>query len=129
MTSTPPPPPGAYPPPGGYPPPSGPPPTGGYPPFGGYPPAGGGPPPPGSWNQGPGAPGGPQPPKRTRPLLLVAAIGLTVDPPLIVGIVFAGLVSLAVFGLNRHSLQIVDIYPELGRFRLMRRLFGDPSTP
>ena len=61
--------------------------------------------------------------------LLVAAVGLTVDPPLIVGIVFAGLVALAVFGLNRRSLQIVDIYPELGRFRLMRRLFGDPSTP
>ena len=57
--------------------------------------------------------------------LLVAAVGLTVDPPLIVGIVFAGLVALAVFGLNRRSLQIVDIYPELGRFRLMRRLFGD----
>ena len=60
--------------------------------------------------------------------LLIAAIGLALHPPLIVGFVLTGLVSLAVFGLNRHSLQIVDVYPELGRFRLMRRLFGDPST-
>jgi O-antigen/teichoic acid export membrane protein len=61
--------------------------------------------------------------------LLVAVIALAVHPPLIVGIVLVGLVSVAVFALNRHSLQIVDVYPELGRFRLMRRLFGDPSTP
>jgi O-antigen/teichoic acid export membrane protein len=61
--------------------------------------------------------------------LITVAIAQVLDPPFIVGIVLTGLVALVVFGLNRHSLQIVDTYPELGRFRLMRRLFGDPSTP
>lgn len=59
---------------------------------------------------------------------VVLAIGPVLNPPFIAGVVLVGLVSLAVFGLNRHSLQIVDTYPELGRFRLMRRIFGDPST-
>jgi hypothetical protein len=35
-------------------------------------------------------------------------------------------VSLLVFTINRHSLQIVDMYPELARFRVIRRIFGDP---
>ena len=60
--------------------------------------------------------------------IVVVAVALPLRPPLIAGVVLVGLVSLAVFGLNRHSLQIVDTYPELGRFRLMRRIFGDPST-
>jgi O-antigen/teichoic acid export membrane protein len=57
----------------------------------------------------------------------VVAVGL-VRPSLVVGIVVTAVVSLLVLGLNRHSLQIVETYPELGRFRLMRRIFGDPST-
>jgi O-antigen/teichoic acid export membrane protein len=57
----------------------------------------------------------------------VVAVGL-IRPSLVVGILVTGIVSLVVLGLNRHSLQIVDTYPELGRFRLMRLIFGDPST-
>jgi O-antigen/teichoic acid export membrane protein len=60
--------------------------------------------------------------------LVVVAVAVAVHPPFILGIVLVGIVSAVVFGLNRHSLQIVDTYPELGRFRLMRRLFGDPSA-
>ena len=60
--------------------------------------------------------------------LVIVAVGQLLHPPLLVGVVVAGAVALVVFALNRHSLQIVDTYPELGRFRLMRRLFGDPST-
>jgi O-antigen/teichoic acid export membrane protein len=59
----------------------------------------------------------------------LAAVALgTLHPPLVVGIVVVGAVSLLVLALNRHSLQVVDTYPELARFRLMRRIFGDPST-
>jgi O-antigen/teichoic acid export membrane protein len=60
--------------------------------------------------------------------IVVVAIAVAVHPPFILGIVLVGIVSLVVFALNRHSLQIVDTYPELGKFRLMRRLFGDPSA-
>ena len=56
------------------------------------------------------------------------AIAQILRPPFLVGIVVVGAVSLLVFAINRHSLQIVDTYPELGRFRVMRRIFGDPST-
>jgi hypothetical protein len=57
----------------------------------------------------------------------VVVVGL-VRPSLVAGLVVTAAVSLLVLGLNRHSLQIVETYPELGRFRLMRRIFGDPST-
>jgi O-antigen/teichoic acid export membrane protein len=60
--------------------------------------------------------------------ILVVTIAQLLQPPFLVGIVVTGLISLAVFTINRHSLQIVDTYPELGRFRVMRRIFGDPST-
>ncbi|HEX7347887.1 MAG TPA: flippase [Candidatus Limnocylindrales bacterium] len=60
--------------------------------------------------------------------VVIVIVGQLFHPPFIAGAVFAGLVGLAVFAANRHSLQIVDTYPELGRFRLMRRIFGDPST-
>ena len=58
--------------------------------------------------------------------VLIAAV---FHPPLIVGVVVVGLISLAVLGLNRHSLRIVETYPELARFPLVRRIFGDPGTP
>ena len=44
-------------------------------------------------------------------------------------IVVVGLISLAVLGLNRHSLRVVETYPELARFPLVRRVFGDPRAP
>ena len=60
--------------------------------------------------------------------VVVVAVAQIIRPPFLVGIVVVGVVSLLVFAINRHSLQIVDTYPELGRFRMMRRIFGDPST-
>ena len=60
--------------------------------------------------------------------VIIVAVGQLIRPPFLVGALFTGVVALVVFALNRHSLQIVDTYPELGRFRLMRRIFGDPST-
>jgi O-antigen/teichoic acid export membrane protein len=58
--------------------------------------------------------------------VLIASV---VDPPLIVGVVVVGIISLAILGLNRHSLRVVETYPELARFPLVRRFFGDPGTP
>lgn len=60
--------------------------------------------------------------------IVIVAIAQLLKPPFLIGIVVVGVVSLLVFAINRHSLQIVDTYPELGRFRVMRRIFGDPST-
>ena len=60
--------------------------------------------------------------------IVIVAISQIVRPPFLVGIVIVGVVSSLVFAINRHSLQIVDTYPELGRFKVMRRIFGDPST-
>ncbi|HET9085522.1 MAG TPA: flippase [Candidatus Limnocylindrales bacterium] len=60
--------------------------------------------------------------------IVVVAIAQLVKPSFLIGMVVVGVVSLLVFAINRHSLQIVDTYPELGRFRVMRRIFGDPST-
>jgi O-antigen/teichoic acid export membrane protein len=60
--------------------------------------------------------------------VVIVAVAQLIRPPFLVGIVMVGAVSLLVFAINRHSLQIVDTYPELGRFRVMRRIFGDPST-
>jgi len=59
--------------------------------------------------------------------VLAVAIERLLDPPLVVGMVLVGLISLAVLGINRHSLRVLETYPELGRFPLVRRIFGDPS--
>jgi len=58
--------------------------------------------------------------------IVVVAISQIFRPSFIIGIVVVGSVSLLVFAINRHSLQIVDTYPELGRFRIIRRIFRDP---
>ena len=58
---------------------------------------------------------------------LAVAVERLLDPPLIVGVVVVGLISLAVLGINRHALRVLETYPELGRFPLVRRIFGDPS--
>jgi O-antigen/teichoic acid export membrane protein len=65
--------------------------------------------------------------------IVVGAVGLVVfeqlfDPPLIGGLVVAGLISMVVVGVNRHSLEIAETYPELMRFGLFRRLFGGAPT-
>jgi len=58
--------------------------------------------------------------------IVIVAISQIFRPSFLIGIVVVGGVSLLVFAINRHSLQIVDTYPELGRFRVIRRIFGDP---
>ncbi|HET9900700.1 MAG TPA: polysaccharide biosynthesis C-terminal domain-containing protein, partial [Actinomycetes bacterium] len=59
--------------------------------------------------------------------VLAVLISRLIDPPLVVGVIVVGLISLAVLGLNRHALRVLETYPELGRFPLVRRIFGDPS--
>jgi O-antigen/teichoic acid export membrane protein len=54
-------------------------------------------------------------------------INLVAHPSLPIAVVLDGLASLAVFGLNRHDLRIIETYPELGRFRLIARIFGGPA--
>jgi O-antigen/teichoic acid export membrane protein len=51
-------------------------------------------------------------------------IQYVLQPPLLVGLVLAGLVSLLVVGLNRNALRVIETFPELARFGLARRLFG-----
>lgn len=59
--------------------------------------------------------------------LVVVAVG-TLHPPLLVGSVTTGIVWLAVLGLNRRSLHVVETYPELARVPLMRRIFGEATA-
>jgi O-antigen/teichoic acid export membrane protein len=61
--------------------------------------------------------------------ITIGAVGLVAfnfmaRPSLLVAVLAAGLVSLAIFGLNRHDLRILETYPELGRFKIVRRIFG-----
>jgi O-antigen/teichoic acid export membrane protein len=71
---------------------------------------------------------------RTYASIAIGAVALVLvnglaHPALLVAIVLTGLVSLAVFGLNRHDLRILETYPELGRFKLVQRIFGRPAAP
>ena len=64
--------------------------------------------------------------------IVVAAIALclfavVVRPNLLIGVVVSGVVSLAVLGVNRHALHVGEVYPELMRFGIIRRLFDDRS--
>lgn len=67
-----------------------------------------------------------------RPLYLTivatAAALLAVDviagPPLLVGLVLAGLGSLAVLAVGRRSLRMHETFPELMRYRIVRALIG-----
>jgi O-antigen/teichoic acid export membrane protein len=49
-------------------------------------------------------------------------IQTTFDPPLVVGIAFAALASLAVWRFNRGVIDVGDVFPEVARLRLLRRL-------
>jgi O-antigen/teichoic acid export membrane protein len=60
--------------------------------------------------------------------LLVVINGLA-HPNFAVAVVLVGVASLAVFALNRHDLRILETYPELGRFKLIQRVFGRPAAP
>ena len=55
-------------------------------------------------------------------LLLLQAVA---SPPIYVGFALAALASLLVVGLNRRSLNVRQTFPEVLRFPLARRLFGE----
>lgn len=52
------------------------------------------------------------------------AVQYALDPPLMAGIVVAGLGSLAVLAVGRRSLRVDDTFPELMRYRLVRMMIG-----
>lgn len=69
---------------------------------------------------------------RTYIAIVIAAAGLLVleiliNPPVIIGLPLAGLVSLVVLLANRRVLNIADTFPELMRLPLMKRLFPRPA--
>jgi hypothetical protein len=47
------------------------------------------------------------------------------SPYVYISFALAALVSLVVIGLNRKDLNVAQIFPELLRFPLMKRLFGE----
>jgi O-antigen/teichoic acid export membrane protein len=57
-------------------------------------------------------------------IVALIAFQLVLQPPLVVGVVVAGLVSLALVGVNRHALQVGLYFPELMRIPVVRLLFG-----
>lgn len=64
-------------------------------------------------------------------VIAAAAVGLfaiqtVFSPPLLVGVVLAGLASLAVVAVSRPLLQVAEVFPELLRFPLLRILVGEP---
>jgi O-antigen/teichoic acid export membrane protein len=59
----------------------------------------------------------------------LVVLNALVHPNFAVAVVLDGIASLAVFALNRHDLRILETYPELGRFKLIQRVFGRPAAP
>ena len=47
------------------------------------------------------------------------------EPYIYISFALAGIVSLLVVGLNRKDLNVAQTFPELLRFPLMKRLFGE----
>jgi hypothetical protein len=75
-------------------------------------------------------------PSRTRVYVVIIAAALAVlaiqslvRPPLVVGLVVAGLASLAVVALNRDALRIAETFPELLRIPFSRHLLGSAGGP
>jgi O-antigen/teichoic acid export membrane protein len=67
-------------------------------------------------------------------VIIAGAVGLFVlqsafDPPLAVGVLAAGVVSLLVFRAARRQLEIADTFPEVLRFPLVGRLLGGKQEP
>jgi O-antigen/teichoic acid export membrane protein len=63
-------------------------------------------------------------------IILLCAMGLllvqvAISPPVYVSVALAALASAVVIGLNRKLLQVGQMFPELLRFPLARRLFGE----
>lgn len=58
-------------------------------------------------------------------VLSLLVVNLVVHPTLLPAFVLTGLVALGVLALNRHDLRILETYPELGRYKVVQRIFGD----
>jgi O-antigen/teichoic acid export membrane protein len=58
----------------------------------------------------------------------LTALQLVFAPPLVVGVVVAGAVSLVLVGVNRGALQIGLFFPELLRVPLIGRMFGTTAV-
>jgi O-antigen/teichoic acid export membrane protein len=56
--------------------------------------------------------------------LVLGAINLALQPPVVVAIVLAGIVSLALVVFNRSELQVAETFPELSRIPLLGRILG-----
>lgn len=56
--------------------------------------------------------------------LALAVFQSLVSPPIFIGLVLAGLISLIVLWINRYVLNIEQTFPELLRFKLVRILFA-----
>jgi O-antigen/teichoic acid export membrane protein len=59
---------------------------------------------------------------------LLLAVQMVVEPPLLVGLLLAGILSLVVLARGRHLLQVDETFPELMRFRAVRAMFGPPGV-
>ena len=62
-------------------------------------------------------------------IAVLVVLNAFVHATFVVAVVLVGIASLAVFALNRHDLRILETYPELGRFKLIQRVFGRPAAP
>ena len=62
-------------------------------------------------------------------VLSLLAVNLVFHPALLPAFVLTGLVGLGVLALNRHDLRILETYPELGRYKVVQRIFGGATTP
>jgi O-antigen/teichoic acid export membrane protein len=62
-------------------------------------------------------------------VLALLVVNLLFHLTLLPAFVLTGLVALGVLGLNRHDLRILETYPELGRFKVVQRIFGGTATP
>jgi O-antigen/teichoic acid export membrane protein len=60
--------------------------------------------------------------------ILAVVLVAVLRPPFLLGLVLAGVVALVVLGANRSALQVLEAYPELARFRVLRRLLGTAGT-
>jgi O-antigen/teichoic acid export membrane protein len=62
-------------------------------------------------------------------VIALLIVNLLFRPSFPVAFLLTALVSLAVLGLNRHDLRILETYPELGRYGIVRRIFGGTVAP
>ena len=62
-------------------------------------------------------------------VVFLLVVNLVFHPALLPAFVLTGLVALGVLALNRHDLRILETYPELGRYKVVQRIFGGTAAP